>query len=84
MPYRSVTSAEICCHNSTCWHGQLYPLSAKLRALLGPAAILCERTAGAAPRALRARDLLRPPPYMLRLLRPAAPVLFAKDAMLLC
>ena len=39
MPYRSVTSAEICCHNSTCWHGQLYPLSAKLRALLGPAAI---------------------------------------------
>ena len=36
---------EICCHNSSCWHGQLYPLSAKLRALLGPDAILCGHSA---------------------------------------
>eukprot|EP01052_Picozoa_sp_SAG31_P005399 SAG31_NODE_237_length_19590_cov_13.149915_5_plen_341_part_00 len=33
---------EICCHNSSCWHAQLYPISAKLRALLGPKAILYE------------------------------------------
>jgi hypothetical protein len=26
---------EICCHNSTCWHDQLYPISSRLRALLG-------------------------------------------------
>lgn len=32
---------EICCHNSSCWHDQLYPISAKLRKLLGPQAILC-------------------------------------------
>jgi hypothetical protein len=37
---------EICCHNSSCWHGQIYPLSAKLRALLGPSAILYENECG--------------------------------------
>jgi hypothetical protein len=37
---------EICCHNSSCWHDQLYPLSAKLRALLGPNAILYENECG--------------------------------------
>ena len=31
---------EICCHNSTCWQGQLNPITAKLRGLLGPKAIL--------------------------------------------
>lgn len=31
---------EICCHNSSCWHGQLYPMSAYLRQLLGAKAIL--------------------------------------------
>lgn len=33
---------EICCHNSTCWHAQIYPLAAKLRRLLGADAILYE------------------------------------------
>ena len=33
---------EICCHNTSCWHGQLYPISAKLRALLGPRTLLYE------------------------------------------
>ena len=37
---------EICCHNSSCWHAQLYPLSAKLRALLGTKAILYENECG--------------------------------------
>ena len=31
---------EICCHNSSCWRGQLYPMSAHLRQLLGSPAIL--------------------------------------------
>ena len=31
---------EICCSNKACWDGQLAPVSAKLRALLGPKAIL--------------------------------------------
>ena len=33
---------EICCHNSTCWHAQLYPLAAQLRSLLGSDAVLYE------------------------------------------
>jgi hypothetical protein len=37
---------EICCHNSSCWHGQLYPISTKLRALVGPSAILYENECG--------------------------------------
>ena len=37
---------EICCHNSSCWHGQLYPISAKLRSLLGRDAILYENECG--------------------------------------
>lgn len=37
---------EVCCHNSTCWHGQLYPISAKLRSLLGQDAILYENDCG--------------------------------------
>ena len=31
---------EICCRNTSCWHDQLYPISAKLRSLLGEHAIL--------------------------------------------
>jgi hypothetical protein len=31
---------EICCHNSSCWHGQLYPISSHLRSLLGNSALL--------------------------------------------
>jgi hypothetical protein len=37
---------EICCYNTSCWHGQLYPMSAKLRSLLGPRAILYENECG--------------------------------------
>jgi hypothetical protein len=37
---------EICCHNSSCWHDQLYPMSAKLRDLLGPKAMLYENECG--------------------------------------
>ena len=31
---------EMCCRNTSCWHDQLYPISAKLRSLLGKKAIL--------------------------------------------
>jgi hypothetical protein len=37
---------EICCHNTSCWHDQLYPVSSKLRKLLGPKAILYENDCG--------------------------------------
>eukprot|EP01043_Picozoa_sp_COSAG02_P020703 COSAG02_NODE_1026_length_15134_cov_382.979714_19_plen_301_part_00 len=37
---------EICCRNSSCWHDMLYPLSAKLRSLLGRDAILYENECG--------------------------------------
>lgn len=37
---------EICCRNTSCWHEQLYPISAKLRALLGKQAILYENECG--------------------------------------
>ena len=37
---------EICCHNSSCWHDQLYPLSAHLRALLGSDALLYTNECG--------------------------------------
>ena len=37
---------EICCRNTSCWHDQLYPISAKLRSLLGEHAILHENECG--------------------------------------
>jgi hypothetical protein len=37
---------EICCHNTSCWHDQLYPLSSKLRKLLGPKVILYDNECG--------------------------------------
>lgn len=37
---------ELCCHNSTCWHRQLYPLAAKLRSLLPASAVLWENDCG--------------------------------------
>ena len=31
---------EICCDDPSCWRGQLGPIAAKLRSLVGPSAIL--------------------------------------------
>lgn len=37
---------ELCCHDVSCWHRVLDPLSAQLRALLGPKALLYENECG--------------------------------------
>ena len=37
---------ELCCHNVTCWGDVITPLSARLRLLLGPTAIIYENDCG--------------------------------------